>query len=596
MAALVRQHLPYLDDRAEFDLRGVRSVIPAASLSERPVVGRLRRPAAEPHRISSRRTKVTTDFRILGPLEIHREGIPVPLRGPRLRALLAILLLHRNEVVSTDQLIEDLWSGRPPPKTKELVWVHVSRLRTALGSGVLLSRPPGYVLRVAEDELDLGRFERLCTDARGATAALAAEWLREALALWRGPPLSDIRYERFATAEIARLEELRLAAVEARIDADLVLGRHAELVGELEALVAGHPLRERLRTLLMLALYRSGRQAEALGVYQDARRELVDGFGLEPGPELKRLERAILAHDPSLQLGRAAPEARTAVPAQTRAVLAAARESHHGPRLLMLAQLMAAVPPRELIVLRVVPPSKRDDLAGEVARLREQARSAEGGPPVRIAAFASSDAAGDIVRLASQQDVELLLLEADLASLSTPVQSDVAGILASAPSDVALLVATESMVDRAGPVVVPFGAARHDWAALELGAWLAQATSAPFVLVGALGSRNGTEHDASRLLADASIIVQRCGGIVAEPVLTNPGPEGFLAAASDAGLLVIGLSDHWPTQGLGATRRTIAGSAVVPILFVRRGVRPGGLAPSETRTRFTWSLASAAAN
>lgn len=532
------------------------------------------------------------EFRILGPLEVRREGDPVRLRGPRLRALLAILLLHRNEVVSTDQLIEDVWAGRPPPNAKELVWVHVSRLRKALGPDALLSSPPGYVLRVGADEVDLARFEHLVAAAREAAPSIAAEKLREALALWRGPPLADVRYEQFAATAISRLEELRLAALEARIDADLALGRHADLVGELETLVAENPLQERLRAKLMLTLYRAGRQAEALAVYQEARRALVENLGLEPTPELQKLERAILAQDPSLEAARASP----APPDAPRSIVAAAREESQVRRLLGLAAPMAAAEPsRELILLRVLPPARRSDLTVEVARMREAAAQ-EGDAAVRVAAFASSEVASDVVRLASQQGAELLLLEADLGSLTNGLESDLAEMLANGPCDVGLLVAAESAeIDRHGPIVVPFGAARHDWAALELGALLARARSAPLVLVGALATRGGSEQDASRLLADASILVQRCSGVFAEPLLTAPGPDGFLAAAGEAALSVIGLSDRWAAMGLGETRRTIAEKASAPVIFVRRGIRPGGLAPAETRTRFTWSLATAAA-
>jgi len=232
------------------------------------------------------------EFRILGPLEALENGKTVELGGAKQRALLAILLLHRNEVVSTDSLIDALWEEDAPETGRKALQVYVSQLRKALGRERLQTTAPGYLLRVAEDELDLERFERLA-DA-GAT--------EEALALWRGSPLSEFAFQRFAQSEIARIEELRLALVEARLDADLAAGRHAALVGELEALVAEHPLRERLRAQLMLALYRSGRQAEALEVYREARRTLVDELGIEPGRALREVEQAILAQDPALDL------------------------------------------------------------------------------------------------------------------------------------------------------------------------------------------------------------------------------------------------------------------------------------------------------
>ena len=242
------------------------------------------------------------DFRLLGPLEVLEHDRLLALGGGRQRSLLAVLLLHANEVVSNDRLIDALWGQTPPLTAAKTVQVYVSRLRKELGEGRLVTRAPGYLLRVERSELDLGRFEQLLGEARRADPAGAAELLRGALALWRGPALADLAYEPFVQHEIARLEELRWAALEQRIDADLACGRHGELVGELEGLVAEHPLREHLRYQLMLALYRSSRQAEALDAYRTARRELAEELGLEPGEELKRLEQAILQHDPRLDL------------------------------------------------------------------------------------------------------------------------------------------------------------------------------------------------------------------------------------------------------------------------------------------------------
>ena len=248
------------------------------------------------------------EFRLLGSLDVAERDRSLPLGGSKQRALLADLLLHANAVVPVERLIDDLWGASPPATVAKSVQVYVSRLRKQLGDGRLVTRPPGYVLRVDPLELDVARFEALVTRARGAEPEVAAARLREALALWRGPPLADLAYEPFAQAEIARLEELRLAALEQRIDAELATGRHAELVGELEALAAEHPLREGLRGRLMLALYRSGRQAEALEVYRRTRRALVDELGVEPSRRLQELERAILAQAPSLDAGpRAVP-------------------------------------------------------------------------------------------------------------------------------------------------------------------------------------------------------------------------------------------------------------------------------------------------
>src|SRR5919206_572403 len=244
------------------------------------------------------------DFGLLGPLQVTREGSELQLGGPKQRALLAILLMEANHAVSADRLIDALWGDRPPDTAKNTLQVYVSQLRKLLPEGSLETVPPGYRLAVAPEAIDLSRFEELAHQGRAALgigdAAAAAQALGEALALWRGPALADLALEEFAQAEAARLEELRLGVLEDRIEADLALGRHGPLVAELERLIAENPFRERLRAQLMLALYRSGRQAEALAVYQRTRRTLVDELGIEPGESLRQLEQAILAHDPAL--------------------------------------------------------------------------------------------------------------------------------------------------------------------------------------------------------------------------------------------------------------------------------------------------------
>ena len=235
------------------------------------------------------------EFRILGPLEVAEDGRVLDLSGQKQRALLAVLLLHANEVVSSERLIEALWEDVPPETAAKALQVYVSQLRKQIGKERLRTKAPGYAVHVEPHELDLARFQSLRAEGRP----------REALELWRGPPLDEFAYQRFAQLEIARLEDLRLACREERIDADLAAGRHADVVGELEALVAEHPLRERLQGQLMLALYRSGRQADALEAYTAARRALVDGIGIEPSRELRDLHQAILNQDPALDLGPA---------------------------------------------------------------------------------------------------------------------------------------------------------------------------------------------------------------------------------------------------------------------------------------------------
>ena len=247
------------------------------------------------------------EFKVLGPLEVRRDGSTLALAGGKPRAVLAVLLLHANEPVSAERLAGALWGEDAPAKATRTVLVHVSRLRRALGDDELVTTSrAGYRLRVRPGELDLEQFERLVEDGRRALAEARAEQagalLREALALWRGPALADVAFEPFAVAEIARLEEERVAAVEARVEADLAAGRGAELVPELQRLVGEHPLRERLHGQLMLALYRAGRQSEALEAYRRAREMLVEQLGIEPGEELRELEQAILAHSPGLSV------------------------------------------------------------------------------------------------------------------------------------------------------------------------------------------------------------------------------------------------------------------------------------------------------
>src|SRR6266516_98411 len=257
------------------------------------------------------------EFSLLGPLAANCNGDPIALGGQKRRALLAALLLEANKVVSRDRLIDALWGEDPPETARNTVQVYVSQLRKLLPKGMLETVPPGYRLVVEPEAVDVFEFQRLSQKGQAALAAGdpagAADTLRTALALWRGAPLADLAWEPFAHVEITRLEELRLAALEDRIDADLALGRHGQLVAELERLVAEQALRERPRAQLMLALYRSGRQADALAVYQRARRTLVDELGIEPGESLRKLERAILAHDPSLS----APQARPPSPRRT---------------------------------------------------------------------------------------------------------------------------------------------------------------------------------------------------------------------------------------------------------------------------------------
>jgi DNA-binding SARP family transcriptional activator len=238
------------------------------------------------------------EFRVLGPLEVRRAGELVPLAAPKQRALLGFLLLHANQPVSQDELIDQVWGENAPPTARASLHNHVHALRKVIGSEMLERQPAGYVVHVAPEQLDLGRFERLVAEARRAEPRERAAKLRDALSYWRGPALVEFPSEPFAQVEINRLEEERLAAVEDRIEAELELG--FDLVAELETLVAQHPLRESFWAQLMVALYRAGRQADALAAYQRAHEAFVDDLGVEPGVGLRELQRAILLHDPSL--------------------------------------------------------------------------------------------------------------------------------------------------------------------------------------------------------------------------------------------------------------------------------------------------------
>src|SRR3954453_14758500 len=268
-------------------------------------------------------------YRILGPLEASDGTRVIPLAQGRQRLLLAVLLVHANEAISSDRLIDALWGEAPPPTAARSLHNLVSSLRKSLPDGELETHGHSYLLRVDDDQLDATRFEMLVERGRAELQAgqpeHAAALLGEAIDLWRGPALADLAYAAPVADEAARLEETRLAAVEDRIDADLTLRRHVELTPELEALVARHPLRERLRAQQMLALYRAGRQADALRVYGETRRHLLEELGIEPGPALRQLEQAVLQHDPSL----GAPDGVPPPPGEAAAPI---RSGRHRPR------------------------------------------------------------------------------------------------------------------------------------------------------------------------------------------------------------------------------------------------------------------------
>ena len=526
--------------------------------------------------------RVPIELRLLGPVEALVDGRPAQL-SLRPRAVLAVLMLHAGEVVPATRLIDAVWDGRPPETAANVLQGYVSQLRKTLGRDAVDTRDPGYVLRVERDAIDLHRFERLASDGARALedgrAAEAAVLLGEGLALWRGDALADVADGDVLRPAAMRLDELRLVALERRIEADLACGRHREAVPELETLAAANPLRERPQELLMLALYRCGRQSEALERYRVTRTRLVDELGLEPGTALQELERAILRHDPDLDSTTPTIEAVDGPVVHT-IVLAAFDPAAIAP-LLRVAEPRARESSRELVLASTV--TDAAELESAARQVHEQREQLAGeGIDVRAAAFTSLTPGADVARLARDQDAELVVVDAPARLLE---DGRLLELLDDAPCDVAVLVGGEL---RAGPVLVPFAGADHDWAAVELGAWQARARSARLVLAGS--SLGGGGRDASRLLASASLAVQRALGIDAVPLLVDPSPQSLVEAADDAGLVVVGLSDRWRREGIGRTRTALAASPRQPTLLVRRGLRPGGLAPRSAETRFTWTI------
>jgi DNA-binding SARP family transcriptional activator len=509
----------------------------------------------------------------------------VVLGGPRQRGTLAILLLNANRVVSIDRLADDLYGGEPPVTAVTQVQRQVSELRKALADASLIeTRTPGYLIRLRPEQLDLHRFERLTGEGgaalRRGDAAGAASLLREALALFRGAPLADLAYEGFAQPAVARLEELRLAALEQRIDADLALGLHGDLVAELEGLVREQPLHEGFRGRLMLSLYRAGRQAEALDVYRDARNQLVEVFGIEPSRELQELERSILKQEASLDRREGARAAHAVRP-----LLVVASDGARLGALVSVVEPLGRLPDREIILARLVADEGELDAAAEAVN----AAKAELAVPARAAAFTSSEAAHDALRMATAYDVELVLLDAPTTA-KTPLPRPVAGLLDESPADVAFFSGPAVELGAAG-IAVPFAGGEHDWAALELAASLALAAGVPLTVVGTSADPAAGRRDASRLLADAALAVQRVSQVEAQSLLVEARESALAEAVAEMDLVVMGISPRWRQAGIGATRRALVRAARPSVLLVHAGPRPGALAPHGSGTRFTWSVA-----
>ncbi len=502
------------------------------------------------------------ELRLLGPLEALEDGHPLAIPRGKPSAVLACLALDAHRVVAIETLIDRLWAEPQPASAHKLVQIYVSQLRKQLGSAIE-TRAPGY--RLSHDTAtDLGRFERF-TEAAHATGdpARTAELAEEALSLWRGPALAEFRHEPFAAASARRLAELRLGILERRIEAELELGKHAQLVPELEALVAQEPLRERARSQLMLALYRSGRQAEALECFRRGRKLLIDELGIEPSRPLQDLHQAVLRRDSALDLS------------------SSSRAELLGCVICGGSQLEALVAPlckdgRELLLVEIA------DEPAELPRLsaaleKSRGRIAETGIKIRTVCFTSSTPWRDLCRLAREQSASLFV------AAGLPPQEESRDLLAELPCDLALAPRPELRLDSADAVLVPFGGRQEEWAALELGAWLARAHELPLRILGT--EADSGHRDASRMLANASLALQRFAGITAEPVIVAAGIGGILA---QRGAIIVA---SYASAELDTTRQALIEGTEIPLLFVRRGLRPGGLASAQTLTKFSWSLA-----
>jgi len=574
-------------------------------------VKRCSRPLEVPWNAAGREDAlVPVTYGVLGPLVAFVDGRPARLGGPRQRAVLAVLLLRSGQVVPIGVLVDAVWAEQPPAWAANLLQGYVSGLRKELGRDSIETCEPGYRMTVTADAFDLRRFERLAADGNAALTQgktdNALDLLGSALDLWRGPALADISSEGTLAPSVARLEEMRVAVRELRAEAQLNAGEARDAATALAVIVDEHPLREEPRALLMLALYRCGRQAEALEVFRRGRDALVSELGIEPGAALRDLEQAILRQDaglggrterptsesaadwPAALDGTDASMGAAANPApvpdrRQRTVLVAALDGGSIPALIAMAEpLVRGEEGAELIIATTV-----HDVAALSASVTAltAARTELGrrGVKCRVAAFTSLTPGSDLARLAHEQDAALLLVDAPAGLLE---DARLMTLLEQAPCDVAVLVPGPH---RDGPVLVTFGGADHDWAAVELGAWFCRRTGTILQLAGSLAGSGG--RDASRLLANASLAVQRALGVAAEPLLIEPRADALVAAAGGAGLVVVGLTERWRRDGVGRARTALATAGTQPTLLVRRGLRPGGLASRDPGTRYTWTVA-----
>jgi DNA-binding SARP family transcriptional activator len=528
-------------------------------------------------------------FRVLGPLEVDLPLGEVRIDGAKQRRLLALLLLRSNEVVDVDRLVDGLWGDSVPDGSVHALETAISRLRGSLGPGRIETRPPGYRIRVEHGELDLHSFEVMVRDAARAgdlgDLAGAARLYERAVALWRGPALPELAAGRFPPAEIVRLEEMRLAALEAGLEARLASGNAADVISELEALVAANPFREGARAKLMRALYQAGRQADALRAFKAAREVLVEELGVEPGPELQQLQVAILNQAPDLS------PRRTERRLPARSILVVARTGEMIGAATGLAGILGRSTNAEVIVVGLAP---SDD---QLSRTVAEAASARLSAPtnrvaVRTIGFISRSPALDAIRLADREDVALVLASGDGIVPGGVFDGYLADLLGGSPADVGVVVdrGTHVRLSESTLIGLPFGGRDDDWAALELGVRLASGSGAMLVLVG-VPADGRDAATTTRLIADASLLVQRVADVVAQPRLADRDTDGLVRSLADADLVIAGVSGRWRTDGLGPARTSLALRAASPVVFVRRGLRPGLLAPPEGMTAFTWSLA-----
>ena len=544
------------------------------------------------------------DVAILGTLEVRRDGQRVDLPGARQRALLVTLALQAPAVVAADHLIEVLWGAQPPKDPSNRLQWQVAGLRRMLGPDAIVTRAPGYALGTTRERIDACRFEQQLDDAHSLAATdphRARRVLRDALRLWRGPPLVDLPDDPGFAAEARRLDERRLVALEESLALALDVGDAGAAVADAESLVREHPYRERLHALRMRALYAAGRQAEALSAFQEAREVLDAELGIEPGPELRELERAILRQDPALAPDargtdeRPTPRPATGAPGPPLpSILVVAADADELAEPLAIAAALAASSHRHALVLaRLLDQDGADRLAaatGELAARRDELGAA--GVAARVAVFTTARWSDDVVRLADDARVDLALLPLPEPGRRTAqrLPAPVAEVLAAAPCDVAL-VAPRATTEGggAGDVLVAFGGGDHDWASLEIAAWLAAAEGRPLRVAGTAGDDASGRRDASRLLAIASLAVQELVGVVAEPVIVDATAEAVLGASANSHLLVLPFPDTWQADGLGRFRAAVVRDASTRVLLVRSGRRPGGLTPPDGLTRYSWS-------